>query len=301
MKLAELSSLANTRNAELTDLQNELVHLLLNGSGSDDDVASAGKLLRRTMELWDDVDEMTAHVLSIKSRINIPQIGMSISDAEIVAASFSDREAYVEVLIDALHGDRPGMGEGEEPLLDRVCPRCGEDRGVPISVSSAVALLQAIRNRRTTLIDAAVQASWQVETTWYELEDDTHEMSSSSVAEEHVHKGDADQPKILGPVEALGIGEIPGDFLRPAVEQGPLPTPKVSMDYEVVDPKCPFCMTPGREEVEKAWLHGGADTMSIMEYAVNNHAIPPNTNPTFSRTHFDDHFKESDHFRVPGR
>jgi hypothetical protein len=139
------------------------------------------------------------------------------------------------------------------------------------------------------------QATWQVETTWYDLGgDDAPKMASSS------------EGVVRDPVEVLGIGELAGDILRPAVEE-PLepPVPQsvegIQTDFQVIDTSCPFCMTPGRSELETAWMRDGADTMNIMAVATARGMIAYDVNPSVSRIHFDDHFKPEDHFRIHGR
>ena len=309
MKLAELSSLAENKAAELETLQGELGNTLANDSGGEDDRRRAGDLLRRTMELWDEVDEMMAHVWSIKSKINIPQLGMSIADAELVHRSFGNREEYVLALIEALwdnqgaHSDdlrAPEEGEFEAEAVH--CPHCGRTRGIPIDLADALRLLQAIRDRRTALDNAIRQATWQVETTWCDNEDDAKEITSKSVADDVV------VPAI---VEELGIREGEGEILRPAEPEEPqyiqpedltpppppveYHRPAVQMGHEVIDPRCPFCMTPGRENLERYTMAQGIDMLSVMVYAQANGIVPADVNPSLARIHFDDHFKVTDY------
>jgi hypothetical protein len=280
MKLAELQARADRRADELSDLQIELFGASLHGSGSDDDKKHTIDLLRRTMELWDEVDEMDAYIASVKSSINIPSLGMSILDAELVADSQVGREDFLDVLAANIIENGAGQSEDEDDV--NRCPHCGDVRGTPIKVGDVWNVMGAVRGRREALLSIIDQTLWQVETTWHD-DDDEQEMSSESVSEPRVN-----------PVEELGIGELDGEFLRPAVVE-PEPEPIQGDGYRITDPSCPFCTSPNRKLVEEMWMKTFSDTMGIMEYSQRSGLIPLNVNPSMARLHFDDHFNASDH------
>jgi len=292
MKLAELYSLVEQRMSELSVLQTELLSATGNDSGSEPDRTRVASLLRRTMALWAEVDEMMAYDLSVKSKINIPELGMSIAEAELLADGYSRRETYMAMIMDGLTANLRHRPE-EVPESDEVvptCPHCGEVRGIPISLDQAEMLLTAITRRHISLRSAIERAGWSVETTWYDVDEDGQEINSRTVTD-----GATD------PIEALGIGVLPGDILRPPTVEPqatpPTPPQAVGTDFEVIAGNCPFCMSPGRNQIERHWITQGQDIMSLMAYADSNSMIPVNTNPTVARIHFDDHFKRSDHIR----
>ena len=72
----------------------------------------------------------------------------------------------------------------------------------------------------------------------------------------------------------------------------------IGTDFSMIDVSCPFCMTPGRSELEDEWMRRGADTMSIMAIATERGLISQDVNPSVARIHFDDHFKPVDHFQI---
>jgi hypothetical protein len=297
MKLNELSNLRMERAQALMDRVNALMMHASKRAGTVEARADSVDMLRLACEAWDENDGLSVYVESVKAQINIPSIGMSIADAELWLHSLERKRTFLESLVELIREREPDASDADIEAeqsgteVGHPCPTCGVDFSPPIDMELVATLVAEVRAEITRLASAIERAVCSVETTW-------HDRDSGAVTKAAPVERQTDGPR-------SGM-QVVGEVVIPAVEppppvpvpmQQPVPQPQQMMvqTFQVVDPSCHVCMSPGRVALERHWLATRGDTVTTLELGLVHGVIPQNMTPQLMQMHFDDHVKASDH------
>jgi len=301
MKLNELENLRMERAQSLTDRVNALMTHAEKRAGTEEARADSVEMLRLTCDAWDANDEMSVYIEAVKAQINIPSLGMSVSDAELWLHGLQHKQAFLEAVVESVGKNQPEpeVSEDSGEPLPSTCPKCGGDWSPSIDMELVSTLLAEVRAEITRLASAIERAVCSIETTWQ----DRAPVQTPSLPV---------QPPQQAGMQVIGEVVIPTSDLQQAVSsmfQPPQPQPQpqqvvqpqvaqpqqVVQSFQVVDPSCPVCVSPGRLALERHWLATKGDTVSTLELGLMHGVIPQNMSPQLMQMHFDDHAKASDH------
>jgi len=293
MKLNELENIRTERAQALMNRVNALMTHAAKRNGTDEARAESIGMLRMACEAWDANDELSVHIQSVKSQINIPSLGMSVADAELWLHGLQHKRAFLQAIVDTVQEREPESEVSEETgeTLPAKCQSCGEDWSPPIDMDLAYTLLAEVDAEITRLTSAVERASCSIETTWKDRTAPRVEAPGQSGIQVvgEVILPMLEQPQIDPTMLLFQQQLVQQPQVAPPVQQQPV------QSFQVMDPTCPVCVSQGRLALEKHWLATKGDTIATLELGLVHGVIPQNMTPQLMQMHFDDHAKASDH------